>query len=405
MVEMQEDIPDSSPPPPPPPSSPPAATPPLPPSSSLSAPQPAPPPDLPSLTTLISHLPSLPLLQPPLIRTWDPSTVLHGLHLSYLGSLSTLRTPRTRTTLYKTLLYLTLITLFLVATTHAVFLPLRITHWAAGTVVRPLLGSTLMGVLDWSVSTIDDLVGWFVRVTPEAGLYLVRYIWPDPLDKLFFEALRGLTLTLALPPTHARFVIHFARTLEHQDQPPPCTLARLPTLPLGRKSWTLRLLSYIQRYLKRLLLLGIVYLISLTPVLGAFIWPLATYAYLGGAIGYTTAAYTCAFAIVSPPWWAFVKGPLLRAIWSFRSLERELCEPYLCRSVMTQSQRRAWFAKNEALIAGFTFPFWYLISLPWIGPLVFGLAQGAASRLCVELFDEVDIRNGRHHPQTIARVQ
>ncbi|KAJ3151828.1 hypothetical protein HDU89_001877 [Geranomyces variabilis] len=323
-----------------------------------------------ALRSLIVSLPFLSLLQPPQILSWSPETVARGAKLAYSGATATFKTPQTRNILGKTFVYLLAVTVTLVAVTHAVFLPLRVVHAITGFFVRPVLGQTVARGLDWLMDACDGFIRWFVLVTPEAGLYLIRYLFPGPLDNLFFAALRGLTASLALRGGDgAQFAMAFARTLE---QPPPSAApGSVGGGAGGRKSWTIRLLSYLKRYAKRIAMLAVVYLISLVPIVGLFVWPLATFAYVGLAIGWHRAAWVCAAGLISPPWWRFVKGPLLR--------------------VMTQSQRRAWFTRNEALIAGFTLPFWYLLSTPWVGPLAFGIAQAAASRLCVEIFDPVDV--------------
>ncbi|KND01844.1 uncharacterized protein SPPG_03634 [Spizellomyces punctatus DAOM BR117] len=348
--------------------------------------------------SLLSPTSPLPLLYPPQVHEWSATSILNGLNLAYQGCISTLRTPRTRKTLYKAFGYLILVTGVLFATTHIVFFPFRLLHIFSETFVKPVFGPTVTGILDWMMDNVDAVVKWFLFVTPDAGLYLLRYAWPEPLDRLFFEALRGLTLQLALPSAKARFVMRFARVL---DEPMPVERSAFSALTgsvstqQGRRSWTLRILSYLKRYAKRIIILAVIYIASLVPVLGLLAWPAATFTYLGFAVGFYRAAWMCAAGLISPPWWKFVTGPMLRGIWGFRALERELVEPYLCRSQLNSSQRRAWLARNEPIIAGFTLPFWFCLSIPWVGPLMFGLAQAAAARLCVEIFDEVDIRMGR----------
>ncbi|KAJ3023989.1 hypothetical protein HKX48_008603 [Thoreauomyces humboldtii] len=276
---------------------------------------------------LLPDLSFIPFLSAPKVTEWSLATVLQGVVLAWDGSKATLRTSRTRRTLWKTLLYLVLVTATLVITTHAVFLPLRLAHAVSQRLVRPVLGSTVVRWLDYVMEAIDRCISWFLVATPDAGLYLVRYMFPGPLDKLFFEALRGLP-TPTVVDDRARFVARFAGSLE------PSAVGVLG----GRRSWTLRLSAYLKRYAKRILMLIPIYLISKIPLAGFLIWPLATFVYLGLAVGWNRAAILCGAGLVSPPWWKFVRGPLLRGIWSFRSLERELIEPYLCRSIMTKSE-------------------------------------------------------------------
>lgn len=343
--------------------------------------------------------------------------------------------------------------------------------------IRPILGTRTASILDAVMDVIDAGIRWIVFATPEAGLYFVRYAYPGPLDKLFFESMRNLALEIALPGRKARFVMRFARSLDRrvggdassEDGGSPSrkeriaqsvsrvtegvkdsvsmlkssegwnTLAHLatdtdgeglrglatsgeeaklqqsppsapdsspqrttsPTRPLppyhhrhGRGTYLSRLTAYIRRYSRRLALLALISLLSRIPLLGHLIWPAATYLYLGLAIGYKRALYTCAVGLISPPWWRFVKGPLIRSIVSFRALERELVEPYLCRSVLDSRGRRDWFHRNEPLLAGFTVGFWVLLRVPWVGPVVFGVAQAAVARVVMEIFDEADVMMG-----------
>ncbi|KAJ3300667.1 hypothetical protein HK104_008601 [Borealophlyctis nickersoniae] len=385
--------------------------------------------------------------------------------------------------------------------------------------------------MDALMNAVDNAIQWIVLTTPELGLYLVRYTYPDPLDKLFFEALRGLTLDMALPGAKARFAMRFARCMENGTQAgvargsgvteqegsskgpvnkvlrrtswlarmtrewwtavrssfaggdglsqvvalagetdgeglrglrsggleyidgggsvmpnffklghgesaqpssdsienrpstPPPPLPIVPPPPAwvegGRGSPFSRLTAYIRRYLRRLMILTVITLASMIPIFGRLAWPAATVWYLALAIGWRNAAMVCAAGIVSPPWWRFVRGPLLKNIVRFRAFERELVEPYLCRSVLTSAQvmvgvtsiafcslnlciinveniqRRAWFHKHEPLIAGFALPFHLALLIPYLGPIVFGIAQASSARLCVEIFDEADVALAR----------
>ncbi|KAI9095442.1 hypothetical protein DFS34DRAFT_625665 [Phlyctochytrium arcticum] len=409
----------------------------------------------------------IPLLRPPEVKTWSVETILLGTKLAGRGTLAALRSQRTRSRLVKAFIYLAAVAAALFTLTHIIFLPLRLIHWGSNAFVRPILGTTFTSMLDWTMDRVDYLISWFLLVTPDAGLYLIRYAWPEPLDRLFFEALRSLALQSALPTNKSRFILKFSRSLDDAPNvsapqstkssssssagrlestatpsitspslfipPPPPVPAPVPPgipgssgtkevdskadtaegtheqsrlsgilFPGGRKAWSVRMLAYVKRYVKRLLLLAGLYLISLTPIIGGLTWPLATFSYLGMSIGYQRAVYFYAAGLVSPPWWRFVRGPLLRGIWSFRALERELVEPYLCRSEMNVFERRAWFRDNEPIIAGFTIPFYLLLSIPWVGPLSFGIAQAATASLCIEIFAERDLRSSKENVLRLA---
>ncbi|KAJ3044772.1 hypothetical protein HDV00_000647, partial [Rhizophlyctis rosea] len=302
------------------------------------------------------HRPTSP--SPPPSQTWTTDNILLGLSLAYTGAHTTLTSPRTRTLLLRTTLYLLLVTLLLYTLAHLFFLPLRITHFLITSFIRPFFGPRVAGVLDWLMDGIDRGIRWVSFATPEAGLYFVRYAWPWPLDKVFFEALRGWCLVNSLPVGKTRFVMRFARSLDgggggggvgkengrenggeeeggkgdrlvkrmsrvgakvkdsistfnaaegwsalasiasetdgeglrglsaSSPSTPTC-----PTPPPGRSPPLTRLTSYLNRYTRRLFLLLLITLASYIPLIGTFAWPLATFTYLGLAIGFTRAAY------------------------------------------------------------------------------------------------------------------
>jgi hypothetical protein len=84
-----------------------------------------------------------------------------------------------------------------------------------------------------------------------------RYVYPQPLDKLFFESMKVIITEVALPGPTARFTIRFARSLE--------------SAPGGRVSYFVRLMSYMRRYSRRLGIVLAVWLMSYLPVVGRLV--------------------------------------------------------------------------------------------------------------------------------------
>ncbi|KAJ3316259.1 hypothetical protein HDU76_001938 [Blyttiomyces sp. JEL0837] len=279
-------------------------------------------------------------------RRWTLTNLTIGAQLLFDGVLRTIRSPRSRRPLLTALTQLAIVTVVLLAIGKGATLPLRVFRHYIGWWIK---GTFLGNFLDYVISVTDSVVFWFVLNTPDAGLFFVRYIHPYPLDRLFFESMKTLTSELALPGTRARFSLRFARSLE--------------SAPGGRMKY--------------------------------MAWPSATFIFLGLKIGWTAAIWICGIGIVSPPWGRYLEGPMLRTLMSFRAMERELVEPYLCRSKMTHDKKKSWFYYHEPVIAGFTLPCAIMLSIPFLGPaLYFGIAQAAAARLCLEFFDDIDLFEG-----------
>ncbi|KAJ3110025.1 hypothetical protein HDU96_006967 [Phlyctochytrium bullatum] len=201
---------------------------------------------------------------------------------------------------------------------------------------------------------------------PNAGLYFFRYIYPTPVDLVFFEALKTFTGEIALPGPRARFCLRFARSLEN--------------MPNGRGTYFARVVSYLRRYAKRLAILAFVWALSHVPVLR----------------GLVSISWRDIRVLEFPlRMEARSMGLWLWNIVAFRALGRELVEPYICRSKMDMFQRRQWFHHHEAIITGFTLPFYFLLEIPILGPaLFFGLSQASAARLSLELFSDLDVVDG-----------
>ncbi|KAJ3108639.1 hypothetical protein HDU97_000495 [Phlyctochytrium planicorne] len=320
------------------------------------------------------------------LKRWTPSNFILGVHLAHDGAIRALKSARARKPLVMALGYIAITSLVLLSVGKGVTWPLKLIRRLAS-------GNTAIKVLDWVISAADSVMYWFIIMMPNAGLYFFRYIYPAPLDLVFFESLKTVTSEVALPGPKARFCLRFARSLEAS--------------PSGRSAYYIQVFSYMRRYAKRLAILACVWIASRVPVLGNLAWPAATFAYLSFHIGWKPSMWIVGMGLISPPWGRFVQRRLLRNLLSLRALARELMEPYLCRSKMDMFQRRAWIFKNEAIIYGFALPFFFLLEVPVVGPALFlGLSQASAARICLELFDEVDVADGgpRERPPSMNGV-
>ncbi|KAI8830571.1 hypothetical protein BC829DRAFT_410474 [Chytridium lagenaria] len=310
----------------------------------MTSPSPHPSPPDSNAPPIISPPTSPPQPQPP--NKWTPSAIILGIHLAQDGVVRALRSAKSRRPLLIALGYVAVTSLTLLGVGHGITWPLR--------------SFTAMWVLDNVVGVVDAMMFWFLVMMPNAGLYFLRYMYPKPIDLVFFESLKTFTGEIALPGSRARFCLRFARSLE--------------TVPSGRVAYWLRLG-----------ILACVWLASKVPILGGLAWPAATFVYLSFHIGWKPAMWICGLGLISPPWGRFVQNRLLRNLLAFRALDR-----------------RQWFFKHEPVLAGFTLPFFLLLEIPVIGPaLFFGLSQASAARVCLELFDDTDVVDGGPREQTV----
>lgn len=80
-------------------------------------------------------------------------------------------------------------------------------------------------------------------------------------------------------------------------------------------------------------------------------------------------------------------GPVLQGYLSARGLAWELLDPYLDKLQLGFGQQRAFVAAHRPVLVGFGLPLTVLMAVPLVGPLLFGLAQGAAAQLVVAVIE------------------
>jgi CysZ protein len=94
-----------------------------------------------------------------------------------------------------------------------------------------------------------------------------------------------------------------------------------------------------------------------------------------------------AFVLSLVPVVGQVLGPVLQGYLGARGLAWELLDPYLDKLGLGFSAQRAFVADHRPALVGFGLPLTLLMAIPVAGPLMFGLAQGAAAQLVVEVIE------------------
>ncbi|MEZ4448438.1 MAG: EI24 domain-containing protein [Nannocystaceae bacterium] len=94
-----------------------------------------------------------------------------------------------------------------------------------------------------------------------------------------------------------------------------------------------------------------------------------------------------AFALTLVPVIGAILGPIVQLGSSSRILTWELLDPVFDRRDMDLGAQRSYLARHRASVLGFGLPYALMMSIPLVGPMLFGLAQAAAASLYVEVLE------------------
>ncbi|MBV1857428.1 MAG: EI24 domain-containing protein [Nannocystaceae bacterium] len=94
-----------------------------------------------------------------------------------------------------------------------------------------------------------------------------------------------------------------------------------------------------------------------------------------------------AFAVSMIPVAGVVLGPALQVYFTSRALGWELLDPYFEKLDVRFDAQHAFVKEHRGPLVGFALPFSLAMSIPLVGPLLFGVAQAAAGTLVVEVFE------------------
>jgi CysZ protein len=82
-----------------------------------------------------------------------------------------------------------------------------------------------------------------------------------------------------------------------------------------------------------------------------------------------------------------VLGPVLQAWRSAFALAWELLDPYFDKLELDRTAQRTMLRAHQATLLGFALPFVFVLAIPIVGALAFGLAQAAVAMLVVEVIE------------------
>ncbi|KAL1978315.1 hypothetical protein VTN31DRAFT_1174 [Thermomyces dupontii] len=229
---------------------------------------------------------------------------------------------------------------------------------------------TIVGGLDFinkSVLQIPFLLMTLMRyVTPTLDeIFMLSLYWVDQTYIQKHQAENPAMLRAMYYPNLARY----SKKSGPQDDKPPVTRA------VG---------SFFKRYSRRMGMWLSIYVLSLTPVIGRFVVPAASFYTFRKSVGTVPAAVIFGSGMVLP------KRDLVMFLQSYfasRNLMRELLEPYFSRIRFTKEQKRRWFLDREGVLFGFAFGFTVVLKTPFIGVLMYGIAQASTAYLITKVTD------------------
>ncbi|PLB40956.1 transmembrane protein UsgS [Aspergillus candidus] len=307
------------------------------------------------------------------MSNFEPNAVIRGAQLTIVGTIRVLKNPE----LFKY--------------DHFRQAALAV---AVGIIIQLIIQIPIIGVrfLLWTTSLFVDLqsASWddsileglnflnqSVLQVPFLLMTLMRYVTPT-LDEIFMQSLQWVDTTYvtkhkAEDPSTLR-AMYYPHLVQYSTKGGTGVSKPVPEA----------IMLFMRRYGRKVGMMLGVYLLSLVPIIGRFVMPAASFYTFQSAVGTTPAAVIFGTGLVLPK--SFIVS-FLHTYFSSRSLMRELLEPYFCRIRFAPEQKRRWFLDREGVLFGFAFAFTVVLKTPYIGVLMYGVAEASTAYLITKITD------------------
>lgn len=292
----------------------------------------------------------------------DAFEIKHGIVLAYQGFREALSRPKILRYFYKSFIFVVCtMSIFYIVVNSLIYSPLYIIR------IGNRIGSYFF---QYDATRFDQLVeetiyylGAHIKAIPLTCLYLIRYIYPYPMNNIFLVSVKTLSsphyYSLVQKPYHVDY------WGELKD-----SASRIGT-----------------RFKKMCL----VFALSKVPIVGVFVIPLASLYLTSQAIGVKLSLAVAALPLAFPGT-KFYLAWCLHTIYSTRALSRELLEPYFGRVGMNSKARAKFFKGKNSVLLGFSIGYYLLISsVPVIGPVFYVFAQSAIATFLVKTISSHDL--------------
>ena len=141
-------------------------------------------------------------------------------------------------------------------------------------------------------------------------------------------------------------------------------------------------LVVLERYGRRAAISLAIYWLTFLPYVGHFVLPAASFYTFNKAVGPVPAVAVFGMGLVVPKHYMV---SFLQTYFSSRSLMRQLLQPYFHRVQFNKQQKKIWFIDRSGVLFGFSFAFAYMVKVPLLGVLIYGLAEASTAYLITKI--------------------
>lgn len=139
---------------------------------------------------------------------------------------------------------------------------------------------------------------------------------------------------------------------------------------------------FLQRSIKRSIFSIVIFMLSGTPIIGRLITAGVSFYSFHKVVGTATALGIFAIGLSVERRYMII---FLSTFWGGRSLVRGLLAPYFTRVPFTRAERDQWFKAREGIMFGFGCGFYWILRIPFVGVLGYGIAEASAAYLITKV--------------------
>ncbi|KAK0914095.1 hypothetical protein LTR91_005879 [Friedmanniomyces endolithicus] len=304
--------------------------------------------------------------------SFEPNAILRGAQLTFVGANRALQNPNLFTSAHYRQAGLA------VALGLAISLLLHIPTLSIRLLLRVVGLFTDLSRSAWDEEVIEgiEFIEHSVLQVPFFLMSFVRYLSPA-MDDMFMSSLGWVDTTYTQKhadekPENLRAMYYpylkeydtIGSARERQREPYKAALAFL--MRFGRKAG---------------LSLG-VYCLTFLPYVGRFVVPAASFYTFNNSVGLQPAVLIFGSSVLLPKRWIV---RFLQSYFSSRSLMRELLDPYFSRIHYSSEQKRVWFNSRSGVLYGFAVTFYFLLRVPFVGVLMYGIAEASTAYLITKI--------------------